>query len=181
MRKLIILSIIVALLTSCNSGSDKKVLSQRDKTIARIDSLEKLISASVNKGENPDTKLAMYAIEAYDIFVNQLPQDSLSPKYLFKSAQLYEGVLGRPDIAARRYGKYCEQYPESHRTAMIMFYQANALSEAGDTAQSVAVFQKFIEKYPNHDFADDAQGLINFMRMSTAEQEKFFSNDKKVN
>jgi outer membrane protein assembly factor BamD (BamD/ComL family) len=171
MKKIIFFSLVSLVIYSCNS---KKELSEKDKLVFRIDSLENKINESIKKAENPDVQLAMYAIEAYDKYVSELPNDTISPKYLFKSAQLCEGVLRRPDWALTKYNKFLENYPEHKQTPMILFYTGNSYSELGDTTNAIRAFTLFAEKYPNHEFADDALGLIRFMRMTEEETKKFF-------
>lgn len=173
MKNVVFVSLIAFAIYSCNSGV-KKELTEKDKLVFRIDSLENKINESIKKAENPEVQLAMYAIEAYDKYVSELPNDSISPKYLFKSAQLCDGVLRRPDWALTKYNKFLEYYPDHKQAPMILFYSGNAYSELGDTTNAIANFTLFSQKYPTHEFTDDALGLIRFMRMNESELNNFF-------
>jgi outer membrane protein assembly factor BamD (BamD/ComL family) len=182
MKNVVFVSLIAFAVYSCNSGA-KKELNEKEKLVLRIDSLETKINESINKTENPDVQLAMYAIEAYDKYVSELPNDTISPKYLLKSAQLCDGVLRRSDWALTKYNKFLEYYPEHKQAPMILFYAGNAYSEIGDTTNAIANFTLFSQKYPNHEFADDALGLIRFMRLNEDELKQFFNKkeEKRVN
>jgi outer membrane protein assembly factor BamD (BamD/ComL family) len=155
---------------SSEEGGD---LSQREIDLMKIDSVENQIREAISSSINPDIKLALQAIKRYDLFAYKYPKDSLTPGYLFKSAQMQDGVLGDKSAAIKTYGKIYEEFPEYKKRPMMLFYQANALHDVGDTTSAINRLELFIARYPDHDFADDAENLITFIRMDESKMEEF--------
>ena len=179
MKRLLFYLLPVLLLAACNKGSDKATLTPRETAVQRIDSLENKIRASIQRQENPDVTLALNAIKNYQYFAADFPKDTLSPKYLFRAAQIYEGVLRDFQNAAELYGKVYEEYPAFKSRPMMLFHQGNAYAEMQDTARASLKLKEFIRTYPKHSFADDAQGLLKLMHMSEAQMDAFFRNAEK--
>ena len=164
---------ILFLAGACNKGTEKTKLSPREAAVQRIDSLENQIKASIQKEENPDVTLSMHAIKNYQFFANDFPKDTLSPIYLFKAGQLYEGVLRDFPKAAEMYKQAYENYPEFKNRPMMLFHDGNAYAEAQDTARASLKLKEFIRTYKDHPFADDAQGLLKLMHMNEAQMAEF--------
>jgi TolA-binding protein len=180
MKRILFFFIPVLFLVACNKGKEKATVTPRDAAVHKIDSLETQIKASIQKQENPDVTLAMHAIKNYQYFAADFPKDTLSPKYLFKAGQLYEGVLRDYPKAAEIYGKIYNDYPEFKNRPMMLFHQGNAYIEAQDTAHASVALKTFIIKYTTHPFADDAQGLLNLMRMNDQEVQNFLKHNEKL-
>lgn len=179
MKRLLFYFLPILFLAACNKSTDKAKLTPRDAAVHKIDSLETQIRASMAKQENPEVTLALNAIKHYRYFAADFPQDSLSPDYLFKAAQIYEGVLRDYPEAAEIYGTIYEKYPKYKNRPMMLFHQGNAYIESQDTAYAALYLQKFIREYSEHPFADDAQGLLNIMRMDEAQMLEFMKNARK--
>lgn len=162
---------------SCSEKSSESELSILDKDRMSIDSIESKIRTSLDSAKNPSIELAMQATKAYEIFVYKYPDDSLSPNYLFKSAQIYEGMLGDKIRAAKTYKKIYDEYEAFDNRPMMLFYMGNTYHDLGDTTAAVETLELFIAKYPNHEFKDDAENLIQFIRMDESDLEKFFNKN----
>src|SRR6187200_354841 len=93
MKRLLFYLLPLLFLGACNKGKNQADLTPRAAAVQRIDSLENLIKVSIQKQENPNVNLAMNAIKRYRYFAADFPKDTLSPTYLFRAAQIYEGVL----------------------------------------------------------------------------------------
>src|SRR5690606_7313326 len=123
MKRLLFYFLPILFLASCNKTTEKKVaLTPKEAAYQKIDSLENQIRASIQKQEDPDITLAMHAIKNYQYFANDFPKDSLSPIYLFKAGQLYEGVLRDYKKAAEMYGQSYEGHPEFVNRPMMLFH-----------------------------------------------------------
>jgi len=180
MKRILFYFLPLLFLAACNKGQEKAKLSPRQTALHRIDSLETKIRASMQKQENPDVTLALHAIKNYQYFAADFPADTLSPTYLFRAAQIYEGVLRDYQKAAELYGKVYEKYPNFRNRPMMLFHQGNAYIELQDTARASLKLNEFIRLYHNHPFADDAQGLLKLMHMTDAQMDAFFNQaDKK--
>ena len=171
------------LLAGCDSKPGKTTTKEahsvryekaRNKEVQRIDSLENLIRQEVKQQKDPDVRLAMYAIQAYQYFAADYPKDTLAPNYLFKAGQLYEGVLRNPEQAVKQYEKVYDKYPEFDKRGMSLFLAGNLYHTLNDTTKAIKAFETFRKDYPNHAFADDAAGMINLIRMSEAQQKEMF-------
>lgn len=171
---------VLFLATACNKGADKAKLSPRDAAFHKTDSLENEIRASIKRQENPNIPLAMNAIKSYQYFAADFPQDSLAPIYLYRAAQLYEGVLEDHVKAAEIYGEVYEKYNEFRNRPLMMFHQGNAYMNAQDTTRAILYLNKFVITYTDHEFADDAQGLIRMMRMGDKGYQEFLKEKEKA-
>jgi tetratricopeptide (TPR) repeat protein len=179
MKRILFYFLPILFLSACNKGQEKANLVPREAAVQKIDSLENKIKASIQKQENPDVTLAMHAIKNYQYFAADFPNDTLSPTYLFRAAQIYEGVLRDFQNAAKLYGKVYETYPEFKNRPMMLFHEGNAYAELQDTALASVKLKEFIRLYPKHNFADDAEGVLRIMHMNEAQMDAFFQNAEK--
>src|SRR5688572_30112423 len=136
MKRLLLYLLPILFFVACNKGTNKAELSKRETAVQKIDSLENNIKVSIQKQENPDVTLAMHAIKNYQYFAADFPSDTLSPIYLFRAGQIYEGVLRDFQNAAKIYGKVYETYPKFRNRPMMLFHQGNAYAELQDTARA---------------------------------------------
>lgn len=176
MRNLIIVLSCISLMSCANEKDSKNQqnLSIQDKQILKIDSFETAIRRSIDSAKNPSIQLALGVVKEYEIYTHKYPSDSLTPRYLFKSAQIFDGMLNDKMKAARIYQRIYDEYPEYPNRPMMLFYQGNALHDLGDTTNAINRLKLFIAKYPNHEFKDDAENLVNFILMDEEELQEFF-------
>ncbi len=179
MKRILFYLLPILFFAACNKGADKANLTPRMAAVQRIDSLENRIRVSIQKQENPDVSLAMNAIKRYTYFAADFPKDTLSPTYLFRAGQIYEGVLRDFSSAAKLYSKVYKEYPEYKKRPMMLFHEGNAYIEMQDTARAALTLNQFRREYPEHAFADDAQGLLKIMRMDEKQMDAFFKNAEK--
>jgi len=173
MKNFILLIFTISFFSSCDT-SEKHPLSKKQQVQHRVDSLENLFAQSLQKSKKLDIKLAMYTIQAYEYYAADYPEDPESAQYLFKAAYNYQNILGNYRKAVMLYEKVYNDYPEYENRPMMLFHLGNAYSELQDTTNAIGKLKLFIKSYPGHDFADDAEGLIRFMRLSEEELDGFF-------
>ena len=137
------------LLFSCQSNEQKM--------IKQIDSLEKEISSNEFI---PDRNTAIKLIELYDEFSEKYPELEQTPEYLFKAGSLCMSVnmsaeaLGFFDKIINTYPNY-SKHPDSYfLKAFVYDSQLNNLPLARQS------YEALIEKYPEHDLAEQARQLI---------------------
>ena len=97
---------------------------------------------------------------------------------MFKSAQIFDGMLNDKQKAAQIYQRIYDNYENYDNRPMMLFYRGNSLHDMGDTTAAINVLQTFIAKYPEHEFSDDAKNLIRFIRMNESDLEKFFKSQQ---
>ena len=131
----------------------------RDSLRQRVDSLSAEIRRSVARADNPDVQLTLYAVEAFQAYAYQFPDDTLSAEYLFRAGQLYAGVLGDAQAALRQYDRVVQGYSTSAHHPIVLFVRGNLHHDLGDTASALADLRDFVATHPKHAWAADDQAL----------------------
>jgi len=150
----------------------------RNKDVARINTMENrlfsLRAVSMDK-ESADSLLALYSA-----FIKNFPADSLTQKYIFKAGSLYMNI-GNGKSAIEMFDLYRNTYPNDVRSAICLFFTAyiyeNLLKNL-DKAQELYIL--FIEKYPRHDFAKDAQMSLNNLGKTPDQMVREFEKKKQA-
>ena len=154
-------SILLSGLFACSGNSEKKQLQ------AEVDRVEDLIY-----GDSlgiPDRSLALELIQAYENYANAFPEDTLSPEYLFKGAEVAMN-MNMSGKAIEFHQRILNSWPEYGKTSYCLFLQAfiyeNQLQQL-EVAKKL--YQEFIDRFPNHPLADDAQVSLDNMGKSIEE------------
>jgi len=143
---------VFAILAGCSPS--------REKTVSRIHGLEKQLfapeSVSFDK-EKADTLLQLYAA-----FIKDHPQDTMSPGFLFKSANVMMN-MGEGGKAVTLFDQYIQNYPDKPKAAICMFFKAFVYENVvHDLDRARETYLQFMEKYPKNDFVKDAKlALLN--------------------
>lgn len=140
------------------SGALSGCSPSKEKRIAQISGMEKAMFSpdaySFNK-EKADSLVAMYMD-----FIAANPKDSLSAGYLFKAANMVMNS-GDGNKALGYFDQYMKDYPQGPKVAMCMFFKGFVYENTiKDLDRARETYLQFIEKYPNDDFADDAQMAV---------------------
>lgn len=108
-----------------------------------------------------DEKLVQTAIDAYQKYATAFPDDSLTPEYLFKKADLYRS-LRNAEQAIVTYNLISEKYPKYEKTPYCLFLKGFIYeNELNKIEEARKAYQAFLDAYPNHDLADDVAFSIN--------------------
>lgn len=162
-----ILSVFV-LIFSCNTVS-------KETYVKNIETLgEEVKEITVFEGNETVEKL----IENYEGFASNFPDDPQTPEYLFKLAEFY-GATGDNQKELETFKKVSDNYQDYEKAPQSLFMQAfilenklNALKEAEK------IYQMFMEKYPDHEFADDAQFSLDNLYLT---DEQLLEKFKQIN
>lgn len=102
-------------------------------------------------------------ITLYTDYFKKFPKDTVSAKYLFEAASLkvsLKDYYGAINI----YDTILNTYQTTHIAPQALFMKAftydNYLQRINDARQ---YYQQFIERYPNHSLANDAQKSLEFL------------------
>lgn len=127
------------------------------------DSIETM-EQSMRQEESLDAELADKMIRSYFAFARLVPQDSLSPEYLMKAADIFKlGGGAAQKQALSIYARILRDYQE-HPAAPRALFSAALLREAqGNRALAQADYQRFVELYPEHTLAGDARNMLSFL------------------
>ena len=167
--RLFLLPSLLLLLISCGPS--------RDHEFSKIQSAEKRLftpSATFSK-EGADSLLGLYSQ-----FIRDFPKDSLTRKYIFKSGNLYMTRENGPK-AIEMFDLYMKNYPADVKTPMCLFFKAfiyENIFHNLDKAQETYIL--FIEKYPRHDFADDARMALQNLGKTADQMVAEFEAKKKA-
>jgi TolA-binding protein len=111
-------------------------------------------------------------IEAYIAYVDSFPNDTIVPIYLFKSAEVAQGI-GDYWLSVRLFNRVYKEYPEHPKAPEAAFYQGFVLDTyLKQPNLAIKAFEEFIELYPNHALVRDARGMIQMINSG----DDFFEN-----
>lgn len=154
-----LVTIISVLLFSCKSN--EQIM------LDKISQLEEEVSKDTVK--LPKKDLVIELIDAYEAFAEAYPQHEKAPEFLFNAARFCMSYnMGQK--AASLFGKIIEDYPTYERHPDSFFLKAFVYdSQLNNIPQARANYEAFIEKYPDHELADEAAHLINLLGKSIDE------------
>lgn len=171
MKYLIITITTLTLLASCsNSESTNNGKKSKENYTTLIDSLEGVRKGFFDNNQMPTRKLVLESVQAFEFFVADYPKDEKAAEYLFESAKRYEIDLQDYKNAIRLYQEVYDNYPDYGNHAMALFHIGNVYHSMNSTEQAKTIFNEFKTKYPDHDFADDAEGMIKIIDMGGEEE-----------
>ncbi len=163
-RNILFLLLSAGLMASCGSGRDKAVAEIKDFEDALFNDKGGIVSR-----EKADDIVTMYVD-----FSETYPEDSLAVEYLFKAADISMN-MNRPVKAVELYSLIREDYPDFRKAPECLFLKGYVYENyMNDLEKARAIYTEFIEKYPDNDFADDAEISIRNLGKSPEELIKEF-------
>lgn len=166
--------LLLTLLVACGGGT-----SGGDGNASTTDSLSKMeLTDTIAKLENQlvnqtsleiDVEKAQYVVGYYKEFADRFPEDEQSPAFLFKAARVLIG-LGSYQQAISYFERIKTHFPGYDKRGdaqfFIGFVYDEHLNQMGKAKEN---YEMFLEKYPDHNMADDAKALIEKLGMSDEE------------
>lgn len=154
--------------------------SEKERLANRIAKGEEQLLNDSTKMLNPD--IAKKVMKDYVDYVAQYKDDSLSAGYLFKAADLANG-LQQPKESIRLYEQLLKQYPNFKKAPsalfMIGFIYDTILQ---DKEKAKAYYAEFLQKYPQHPLASSAQASLDQINSGLSDEDlvkMFEANQKK--
>jgi TolA-binding protein len=136
----------------------------------KVDALETQLYADTTGVIDPAKGAEM--IETYMAYVDSFPNDTIVPLYIFKSAEVAQGI-GDYWLSVRYFNRVYKDYPEHPKAPEAAFYQGFVLDTyLNQPNLAIKAFEEFIELYPNHALARDARGMIQMINSG----DEFFEN-----
>lgn len=176
MKKLVyfILTFAIAFIVSCSSSVNENKGSLKDDQ-AKIEHLEdSLYNDTVSR---MDKEKALELTNLYREFAKKYPKNEKSPSYLYRAAEVIVAI-GNPMEGVNIYDNLIANYPKYDKIANCYFMKAFVLDNNLFMYKEAKVaYEKFMEKYPNHDLADDAAMSIKFMGKSNEDIIKEFEKN----
>lgn len=127
-----------------------------------------------------DQNIANKYILACSEFADKFPEDTLAPGFLFRAGEIAKG-LNQISKALRLFSKISTHYPEYEKAPLAIFFQAMIYDDhLKNIEKAREYYTLFIKKYPDHEFADDAQACINNLGKTLEEIIEEFEKNQKV-
>ncbi|OFX70763.1 MAG: hypothetical protein A2X12_07690 [Bacteroidetes bacterium GWE2_29_8] len=147
----LLLSIVLfVFFTSCNDSKN-----DRTEMLQEIKKVEKTILADTLDFLN--FKDAGKVIVMYDEFVNKYKEDSLSPMFLFRKAEITMNT-GQHDLSLKTFNEIIQNYPEYKDIDRVYFMKAFLLENyIKDIDKAKEAYNQFILKFPNNELIEDAK------------------------
>lgn len=158
MKKTIICLIGVALLAACSSPN-------REKEINNISQHEVALS-SIDISMDDSEAVEMLAL--YRQFAADFPEDSLTPGYLMRAADLCINI-GQTDQAISLIDTVLTLYPGYEDIAGCYFMKGYAYDSAEQYEEAREAYTYFVENYPDHYLANDTRKMLDFIGMTPEE------------
>lgn len=159
--RLLLIVLAFAMMTSCQSKKDK--LAEEIKTGEM-----KLFNDSVKM---LNTAIAKEVYEKYIQYADTYKEDTLSATYLFRAADLANG-LNKPQESVTLYQRLRTEYPDYRRTSAALFMEGFLYETAlNDKENAKAKYKEFIDKYPNHQLVPSAQASLDQLNANLTDEE----------
>ncbi len=169
-RNSLLILALVAALASCGSSNEKDA--------AEIQTAEDTLF-STSEGFIDKAK-ALELVDLYVDYANSYPDDSMAVEYLFKGAEFCLN-LGEGQRAITLYNRVIQEYPDFRKVPECLFLKGYVYENyLGDLDNAKAIYLEFIEKYPDNEFADDAEISIQNLGKSPEELIKQFEEQQAV-
>lgn len=155
MRNLLKIAFFLPLFWACAGNS----AASREAKLERIASME----AQMLKENSLDTVLAVEMIDAYQDYISDYPKDSLAPQFQQKTAEMYRAYPGKEAEAIEAYRVLFENYSYYEEGAKGLLALALFYEELQQKDLALATYKRFIERYPSHHLANQAQQLMELL------------------
>jgi tetratricopeptide (TPR) repeat protein len=161
-------------LSACNSGSEQKGFTD---SLSKPKKDRNVSMGIINKAETAmrdsktfESRLALDALKAYADFANNFPEDSLAAEYLFRAADIAQG-MGNYLQAANYFEIILNKHKNYKRYADACFVAAHNydehLEKINDGASRAKVLYEYIiNNYPNTPYAEQAKVLVTYIGKS---------------
>ena len=161
----IITSLVVA---SCGSS--------HDRLAGEIKVMEDSLFADATK--MIDKQMAQELIEKYLAYADAFPEDPETPGTLFKAGDMAMN-LNMPQNAVDIFDRIMNEYPDYEKTPQCLFLKGYVYeNDFRDLPRAKEIYEEFLEKYPDDEFADDAAISIQNLGKSPEELIKEFEEKR---
>jgi len=122
--------------------------------------------------ENVDDLIAVY-----ESFANDFPADTLSPDFLFKAGDVAMNT-NRSNKAIKLYDRIINEYNGYHKAPEALFLKGYVYeNNLGRLDKAKAIYEEFLTKYPDNEFADDAEVSLKYLGKSPEELIEIFQKE----
>jgi len=141
---LLLLALIVI---SCSSPKEDK--------LTEIKTMEDELFS--DESQMIDHQKANELIVVYESYANEFPEDLETPAYLFKAGDMAMN-LNMPRKAIDIFDKILNNYPDFEKAPQCLFLKGYVYeNDLRDLQTAKKLYEEFLVKYPDDEFADDAE------------------------
>jgi TolA-binding protein len=116
-------------------------------------------------------KTAEEVLTSYKEYAGKYPEDTIAPSYLFKAADLANGMRKYKE-AIDLYSQLIEKYPAHRKAASSLFLQAFIYdNNLQDKEQAKKLYSEFLQKYPDHQLAQSAKISLEQLNSGMTDEE----------
>ena len=152
---------LTAALFSCKSEKEKLAMKISNNEAKLFNDSTKML----------DPKVAYETLADYQQYVKAFPEDSAAPQYLFKAADLAQGMRKSRD-AAVLYKEFIAKYPQHPKYAASHFLMAFVYDNDLHQKDSARIFYtQFLEKFPDHQLAPSAKASLDQINLGLTDEE----------
>ncbi|MCD4735529.1 MAG: tetratricopeptide repeat protein [Bacteroidales bacterium] len=170
-KKSLFLSVLLSSLIFVMCSSPKQ------EYIDRINELEEKLFA--DETSRIDMNTANDLINAYLAYADDFPKEDDTPDYLFKAGDMCMN-LNKSQKAIQIFDRILNDYPGFEKLPQCLFLKGYVLeNNLRDLDAAKKIYEEFLEKYPDDDFADDASISIQNLGKSPEELIKEFEEKSK--
>jgi outer membrane protein assembly factor BamD (BamD/ComL family) len=178
--KISLVAVLALLIVACNSGAPKEEKKEDNTQELYLKEIKRL-EAEIHKSMEIDNIIAGQAIQAYTNYSSAYPNDSLSPDFLFKAAEIATAIKQYPQAVAF-YENITTKYPNYKLIEESYFLQAAVLDNfINDDVKAKVIYEQLITNYPNSMYVNDAKVAIKNLGKSDEELIKEFEKKAKAN
>ncbi|MFM2306311.1 MAG: hypothetical protein RLZZ367_980 [Bacteroidota bacterium] len=145
---------MLMLLAACNPKHEwmKRSIEKQENAVNEIAKTGKVDSIAVTA-----------LVKDYEAFADAYPTDTLSAIYLFKAADFYR-YLHQPLHSIQLYSRVYDNFPTFGRRPYALFLQGFIYeNEANNPHAAKAMYEKFLQEYPNHVIAKDVRMNLKYL------------------
>ncbi|MFM1876788.1 MAG: hypothetical protein RL266_2525 [Bacteroidota bacterium] len=166
----------LAILAACSTPS--KQLSDSDRTLLKIDSLESVLFSDPEAKADP--RAGMQLIKEYaKYYQNMDTKDSLAVDMLFKAGEVSMGI-GQGNLAVKYFKTISKDHVSFHKAPEALFLSGFCEENLNrDTAEARFFYEQFIKEYPYHKLAEDAKFSVQNMRLTDEQLIEMFEEKLK--
>lgn len=151
---------------------------QNAKTTAN--DVKKAEAALFNEDQTVNAEAVTDAVAAFNKYVEENPEASDAPEYLFKAIEVSVNTKQDPQQSIAMVNRLLENYPEFDKNPVALFMLATFVydEQQHDLDRARDAYQRIVDDYPNSPFAKDAAIAITQLGMTPEELVKMFEREE---
>lgn len=138
------------------------------------DEIAKLEKQAFSTENAVTPQVAEQLVDAYCAFATQNPENQMSAEYLFKAVNVSMN-FDNPQKTIGIIDRLLTEYPDYQKTSTALFLKGFIFeTRFSNYDQARAAYEKYLELYPDGEFAADCRASIEYLGLSPDELIKMF-------